>query len=332
MRADRLLSLLMLLQTRGRMTAQALAAELEVSERTIYRDLEALSAAGVPVYAERGPGGGCGLLEPYRTTLTGLTEGEARALFMLSVPEPLEALGVSQELRSAMLKLAAALPAVRRGDEEHTRARVHLDWSSEAAEDRAVPRLSVVQKAVWEDRRLRVRYRLWAGIEVEQVVDAYGLVAHAGAWLLVYAWQGQVRARALADLSDVQLDAEAFERPADFDLPAFWRAWRQEQAQRRSQYPVTIRVAPEAVPYLGLYLGEAARHASAEAITPEADGWRRVSLTFDSLEAARGRLLAIGGAVEVLEPEALRLSMADFAGQIAARYRSSGSGLAGHAR
>src|SRR5512136_703550 len=127
MRADRLLSLLMLLQARGRMTAQELAAELEVSERTIYRDINALSASGVPVYAESGPGGGCALLDSYRTNLTGLDQDEVRALFMLSIPAPLDQLGVSQELRTALLKLSAALPDTRRGDEERTRQRIHLD-------------------------------------------------------------------------------------------------------------------------------------------------------------------------------------------------------------
>ncbi len=261
MRADRLLSLLMLLQTRGRMTAQALAAELEVSERTIYRDLEALSTSGVPVYAERGPGGGCGLLEPYRTTLTGLTEAETRALFMLSIPAPLEALGVSQALRSALLKLAAALPAARQADEERVRGRLHLDWSAPAGADRAAPHLAVVQRAIWEDRQLDVRYRLWAGVEVAQTVDAYGLVAQAGAWHLVYAWRGQVRARPLAEFLDIQAAPGFFERPADFDTAAFWRAWREQQAQDRPGCAVALRARPEILPYLGYYLGEAGRRA-----------------------------------------------------------------------
>ena len=136
MRADRLLSLLMLLQARGRMTAQELAAELEVSERTIYRDINALSASGVPVYAESGPGGGCALLDSYRTNLTGLTADEARALFMLNIPAALDQLGVTQELKAALLKLSAALPEARRRDEERIRQRIHLDstWWFQAEE------------------------------------------------------------------------------------------------------------------------------------------------------------------------------------------------------
>ena len=136
MRADRLLSILMLLQARGKMSAQALADELEVSVRTIYRDLDALSAAGVPVYAERGPGGGCLLLDSYRTTLTGLTRDEVRALFALSIPSALSELGIDDEARTALYKLSAALPASRRPDEAGSRQRVHLDpegWSDPKA-------------------------------------------------------------------------------------------------------------------------------------------------------------------------------------------------------
>lgn len=159
MRADRLLALLMLLQTGGRMTAAELARELEVSERTIYRDLDALAMAGVPVYAERGPGGGCALLDSYRTSLTGLTDGEVRALFLLSLPTPLADLEVGRDLKAAVLKLNAALPAERQDQADWLRQRLHLDWSA-PSEAETVPHLPQVQRAVWENRRLRVTYRL----------------------------------------------------------------------------------------------------------------------------------------------------------------------------
>jgi len=127
MRADRLLSLLMLLQARGRMTARALATELEVSERTIYRDIDALSLSGVPIYGDRGPEGGYALLESYRISLPGLKEDEVRALYMLSIPAPLAQLGVGQELKAALRKLVAALPAAYRADAARVRQRLHLD-------------------------------------------------------------------------------------------------------------------------------------------------------------------------------------------------------------
>jgi predicted DNA-binding transcriptional regulator YafY len=322
MRADRLLSLLMLLQTRGRMTARELAGSLEVSERTIYRDIEALSMAGAPVYAERGPGGGCALLDDYRTTLTGLTSDEVRALFMLSIPEPLAEMGVSAGLRSALLKLSASLPAARRAEESRVRARVYLDWSAPSAAPVA-PFLGTVQKAVWDDRELRLSYRLpVGGLEVRLEVAPYGLVAQSGVWWLVVAHAGQLRVLRLSDLLAAELSARKFERPADFDLQSFWKQWRAEQTKHQPTYVVTARLAPEVLPYLAYYFGpQVAAQAAAQPAAAEGDGWRTLTLHFDSLETARERLLSLGGAVIVLAPEALRLSVADWAEQIVKRYR-----------
>jgi predicted DNA-binding transcriptional regulator YafY len=225
MRADRLLSILMLLQARGKLTAEQLAAELEVSVRTIYRDLDALSAAGVPVYAERGPGGGCALLDSYRTTLTGLTQDEVRALFMLSIPAPLAELGVGQELRAALFKLAAALPASRRGDEERVRRRIHLDSVAWFQTNEPVPYLHTIQRAVWDDRRLDLVYRLPFDARGQWRVEPYGLVAKASTWYLVCTHGGHIRALRVSHVLDARLVDEPFQRPADFDLAAFWRAW-----------------------------------------------------------------------------------------------------------
>jgi predicted DNA-binding transcriptional regulator YafY len=173
----------MLLQTRGRMTARDLATELEVTERTIYRDLTALSAAGVPVYAERGPGGGVALVEEYRTTLTGLTPDEARALFMMSVPAPLTQLGVGQEFKAALLKLSASLPDSRRAEQGRARQRILLDsaWWFQSGED--VPCLQTVQQALWADRPLRLQVRWdFFDTQFEQEAEPYGLVAKASVW------------------------------------------------------------------------------------------------------------------------------------------------------
>ena len=220
--------MMMLLQTRGQLTAQELATELEVSVRTVYRDLEALGTAGVPVYTEAGPGGGCGLVEAYRTNLTGLREEEVRALFMLSVPAALGDLGFGAELKAAMLKLNAALPASRQGDAAWVRQRVHLDWEPWDASSAPAPYLKAIQRAVWEDRRLTVTYWLEGGVfraPVERPVDPYGLVAKAGEWHLVCAAGGREHVFRVADLVAVQVEDETFVRPDGFDLAAFWRAW-----------------------------------------------------------------------------------------------------------
>ncbi|MFZ6031048.1 MAG: helix-turn-helix transcriptional regulator [Chloroflexota bacterium] len=322
MRADRLLSLLLLLQLRGRTTAQRLAKELEVSERTVYRDLQALSVAGVPVYAERGPGGGCELLDSYRTSLTGFDEQELRALFMLNIPSALNELGMSEALRSALLKLAAALPAARREAEVHTRQRIYLDTSRQAIEHEATPHVRTIYRAVWDDRKLEIAYRFWFGNELRSTVAPYGLVARGSDWYLVYHWDktGTARAIRVADLNEVRLLDEHFERPQGFDLVAFWARWSGHETLNRPTYPVRIRVWREFFPWLPRFYGAALRQALAAAPPADANGWQTIALEFESLEAARECLLGLGGAVEVLEPEALRLSMADFARQILARY------------
>ena len=187
MRADRLLSLLMLIQARGKMTVRELAEELEVSERTIYRDITALSTSGVPVYALRGPGGGVRLIEEYRTTLTGLTPDETRALFMLSIPAPLMQLGMGEEFKGALLKLSASLPASRRADEARTRQRIHLDSSWWFQSEQDVPYMHTVQQALFQDRRLHIKVRWnFFNTELEQEAEPYGLVAKANVWYLVY--------------------------------------------------------------------------------------------------------------------------------------------------
>jgi predicted DNA-binding transcriptional regulator YafY len=320
MRADRLLSLLMLLQTRGRMTAENLASELEVSARTIYRDLTALSASGVPVYCERGPGGGVALVEEYRTTLTGLTPDEARALFMMSVPDPLAQLGVDQELKTAMLKLSASLPDSRRMDEARTRQRIHLDSSWWFQPEDAVPCLQVLQQAVWNDRMVRMKFRTNFGRQVEQTIAPYGLVAKANLWHLVYAWETIVRVVRVSRVVAADMLAETFPRPADFDLAAFWEQWCTDY-ESRPPFVARVRVSPQILRSLRYFLDERFRNLLSKDAPPDSDGWVTLDLPFESFATARTRLLGLGRAVEVLEPEPLRKSIIDFAIQIKEFYQ-----------
>lgn len=324
MRADRLLSLLMLLQTRGRMTAEALAAELEVSVRTIYRDLTALSVSGIPVYCERGPGGGVALVEEYRTTLTGLTPDEARALFMMSVPAPLEQLGVDRELKAALLKLSASLPDSRRSDESRARQRIHLDSSWWFQTEEAVPSLQILQQAVWNDRMIRLKFRTFFGRQVEQVIAPYGLVAKANLWHLVYDREGTIRVVRISQVTEAELLAETFVRPAEFDLAAFWEKWC---ADYESQPPFVarVRVSPQVLTSLPYHLDERFRNLGEQNAPPDPDGWVTLDLPFESFETARTRLLGLGRAVEVLEPEPLRKSIIDFAEQIVNFYHGKTS-------
>jgi predicted DNA-binding transcriptional regulator YafY len=301
------------------MTAQQLAAELEVSVRTIYRDIDALSVAGVPVYAERGPGGGCDLLDSYRTDLTGMTDDELSALFMLSVPAPLTDLGVSAELKGALHKLSAALMTNRRPADTKSRDRVHLDSTWWFQEKEPIPHLRTIQQAVWQNRKLQITllFRQVHEIRLDRVVAPYGLVAKTSVWYLVWADEDVIRANRVSSIVDAQITDERFEYPADFDLASFWQAWCAEFEASRPSYPVTLRVDPELMPLLqrsfGASIQKGVEHVAG-------DEWVRVRLEFEHFFEARSRILSYGGAVEVLEPRPLRLSVADFAQQIAARY------------
>lgn len=320
MRADRLLSLLMLLQVRGRMNAKELAKELEVSERTIYRDIEALSLAGVPVFAETGREGGFALLDNYRTSLTGLTEGEVRALFMLSIPPALVDLGVSQELKQAWLKLSASLPDGRREDRKQIRQRFYLDSTWWDQEGDPIPHLQILYQAVLGDRRISLVYRPLPSIEIDQSVDPYGLVAKAGVWHLVSSRKGRLQVHRVSDLIRVSLLDETFTRPEGFDLEDFWKRWCAERMHRRRIYPVSLQVDGGMLPYLPMFFGEGINPKIDQAGPPDGHGRITLHLPFESLEAARSRLLALGSGVEVLSPKALRESILDYARQIEQLY------------
>jgi predicted DNA-binding transcriptional regulator YafY len=322
MRADRLLSLLMLLQIRGRMTADQLAEELEVSVRTIYRDLDALSAAGIPVFAERGPGGGCALMDNYRTNLTGMTEDEIRALFMISIPTPLAKLGVSQELKAALLKLSASLPTSQQQNEVKVRQRIHLDSSWWFQSEEPTPFLSELHQAVWEDRVLLLTYKLRFPGEMQHTIEPYGLVAKAGIWYLVLKRDERFRILRVSQILDVQPTNDFFQRPPSFNLETCWEICSEDYEKNRPFYPVRVRVAPDFIPYLPFYFGDPIREKIERADLPDDKGWIEITLSFESLEEARGRILGFGRAVEVLEPEALRMSIIDFASQIVDFYQA----------
>jgi predicted DNA-binding transcriptional regulator YafY len=321
MRADRLLSLLMLLQTRGRMTAARLADELEVSERTVYRDLYALRVAGFPVYTERGPGGGCRLEETFRSRLTGLNASETEALFMTSIPAPLVELGVAPSLKGALLKLAAALPVGREAAQERVRQRIHLDplpWSYAA---QPIPHLATLHRAAFDDSLVDVTFQRIHRIRSDQQIAPYGLVAKATTWHVVWAGQdGRIRVDRVDRVLEARITRTRFDRPPDFDLPAFWQAWCRQHGANRPRYVVTLW-ADDAVAGLA---GERWGDASETIEGASGDGRQLLRVSFPSLEEARAQLLALGGAVEVIEPRALRLTLADFARQSLRRHHETG--------
>lgn len=320
MRADRLLAMLMLLQTHRRLTAHQLAEELEVSERTIYRDVVALSSAGIPIYTEGGPGGGIALIENYQTNLTGLRPEEVQALSMLAIPAPLVQLGVGEALKAALLKLAAAIPLSVRENQAQAHQRIHLDatWWFQGQEP--TPLLVTIKQAVWQDRLLKMTYQGDFNYIGEQVVAPYGLVAKASVWYLVYAHAERIRVRRISRILSVELLSEPFLRPADFDLADFWHTWCAQHEQDRPAYQVQALVSPALAERLPSLLQENQPDVLNTPPTMTDEGWQRMTLHFESFEAARTRLLGLGGAVEVLTPLALRRSMADYAYQVQNLY------------
>ncbi len=320
MRAERLVSIVLLLQTRGRMTAQELAQRLEVSERTIYRDLSALSLAGVPVYAERGPGGGCALVEGYRTTLTGMNEAEVRTLLISSAPGPLADLGLGGAFEAAFLKLLAAVPASHRETAERMRQRVHLDAASWGHSGEVEPHLAAIHEAVWHERRLQLTYRKSTGELVERIVDPLGLVAKASVWYLVGSVSGELRVFKVSRVRAVQLLEEPCQRPSDFDLASYWAESSARFKASWSTYPVTVRASPQFVALLPQIFGDGAFTLLERAGPPDAEGWTTLVLTFDSFDSALGRVISFGTWAEVIEPPELRAQLVRLAQQLVAFY------------
>jgi predicted DNA-binding transcriptional regulator YafY len=330
MRADRLVAMLLQLQSHGRMTAAELARRLEVSERTVYRDLAALGSAGIPVYAERGPGGGCELMAGYRTNLTGLTADEARTLFMSGAGAALKDLGLGAALDGALLKLLAALPTVHRQDAERARQRLHLDPLGWNQGEETVPHLRAIQEALFHDRKLLLTYRKGNGEVGERLVNPLGLVSKANIWYLVGSIAGgEMRVFRVSRTQAVVILDEPCERPAEFDLPAFWEASRENFRATFPRYPVRVRVAPEMVAVMPQIYGESVRARLAEAGPPDADGWLTIELVYESMDAARSDLLGIGPEVEVIEPVELRASLVAQAARVLAYYTARGEITAG---
>jgi predicted DNA-binding transcriptional regulator YafY len=305
MRATRLVSLLLLLQTRGHATAADLAERLEVSVRTVHRDVASLAAAGVPVEAVRGPAGGYRLAGGYRTRLTGLTADEAEALFAAGMPGPAAELGLGGELAAARLKLLAALPSELQ--ERATRASrlFHLDtrgWFR--AEDR-VPHLPALSAAVWRGCRVRMRYREGRRV-VQRTIDPLGLVLKGGAWYLIAHRSAGMRVYRVSRVVSVRPLEQQLVRPDGFELAAFWDAWSREFEASLPRVEVTVRVSDEVRRFLP---GE-----------PRVEEDGRVVVRFESLAAAYRELLRFGPDVEVLDPPELRDRVARTAREVAALY------------
>ena len=323
MRADRLLSLLIILQNRGKTPATQLAKELEVSVHTIYRDIEALSTAGIPVYCERGSQGGCALLDSYRTSLTGLSANELRALFMLSIPVAYQQLGLGPELQAALLKLSAAQTAARSGAKEWMQPRVLVDPAPQK-EQPPQPLLHCLHQAAWQDQLAHLTLQLYFGELVQADFAVYGLIYENQQWVVVLQDpRGQFRAVELDRIRNAQVSSASFVRDPDFNLLSFWTNWKEKWARTRPRVAIKLRILPAWTKELPANYGSRFNQLLSQAGDTLPDGSRHLDMSFDHLENARDFVLSLGGAVEVLEPKSLRLMITDFAQQISEVYRAN---------
>ncbi|WP_235497784.1 YafY family protein [Frankia sp. R43] len=340
MRADRLLSVLLLLQARGRLTAREIADELAVSVRTVYRDVESLAGAGIPVVAERGSTGGYRLLGGYRTSLTGLTAGESDSLPLAGLPAAAEALGFGPGAAAVERKLLAALPSGNRQRAQHARRLFHLDAPGWFRDVEPVPHLAEVAGAVWECRPLRLTYLRWRSPqEVVRDVEPLGVVLKSGTWYLVAATAtatatataakagagaaagDAVRVYRVGKIHHLETLPGTFPRPDDFDLAAFWAGWTARYEADVYRATATVRFSPEGLRMAPFRLAPAVMRAlRSTAQTPDADGWVRARLPIESIRHARGDLLVLGAEVEVLEPPELREAMTMAAAALTALY------------
>ncbi len=321
MRADRLLVLLALLQVDGRVTTSRLAEELEVSRRTVIRDLYALRVAGIPVVTERGPHGGCALDPEFRNRLLSLNRAELEALLMASVPQPLVQLGVASDLKHALTKLAASRPGVRSGAGETIQAKVHLDSVPWSAPQETAEHLSVLYQGVMEGRWMRVTLQRAQDVRSERRIAPYGLVAKVTTWYVVWAGaDGFLRVDRVSRVLEAHLERDVFVRPQGFDLAAYWRAWCQRAEANRMVLPVTARVSPEGLAELSTRGARETIRRVEEPVLPDSPRPYVVHISFGSIDEARTQILALGGSVEVLEPLALRRTLADFAQQTLRAY------------
>jgi predicted DNA-binding transcriptional regulator YafY len=302
MRADRLLSIIMLLQARGRMTTRRLAEELGVSRRTILRDIDALSLAGVPVYAEGGHGGGIALDENYRTTLTGLQDREVRALFVAQHAQVLDEVGLGEAAKSTLLKLLAVLPASQQPSVEHIRQRLLIDSAWWWRDTQPPPFWDQLQQAVYDDRCIQAVYERHDGETIERMLEPYSLIAKSSLWYLLAQHQGELHTYRVARFQRITLLDTHFQRRKDFDLATYWQTHLQEFKEAIAGYRFTLRLPPDRLSFVRRLIP--GRYHVLD--TPDATGWLTVQFDLESPDLARMLVFGLGQPVEIVEPLELK--------------------------
>lgn len=317
MRADRLLAILLLLQSHRRLTAGELAARLDVSSRTVQRDMLALSIAGAPVYAQRGASGGWSLVEGYHTDLSGLSQPEIHSLTLLTPAKLLDDLGLRQASATGLVKLLAGLPDAQRHSAEELRQRVYVDAAGWRATEEVAPAFSVMQEAVWRDLHAQIAYERGDGTAVERVIEPLGLVAKGRVWYVVARVEGELRTYRASRIRAARLLDAPVARPPDFDLAAYWEAAQAEFTASLPRYQVVARLNAERLPFARA-IWRFTQFGSISA--PDATGWVTAEITFENRAEACLCLLGLGGDAETLEPADLRALIRLSAQQTVDRY------------
>ena len=320
MQASRLLSILILIQVRGRMSASALAREFEVSTRTIHRDIDKLSAAGVPVYAERGRDGGFALLDGYQTRLTGLTAREAEVMLLAGLGAAAADLGVGAELAAAQMKLVASLPKAAGARAQQISDRFHFDLADWYRRAENLPLLPTIASAVWRAQRLRVTYSGWEQ-RATRTLDPLGLVLKAGIWYLVAAAKGRPSTYRVSNFVGVQALDQTFARPKQFALARYWSGRVRVFEALLLKETARVRISPKGVKWLS-QISQAAADAVERNHRPCGAGWVEADIPIEGVEFAFGQLLRLGGEVEILSPPELRQRLVRELNKINALYRT----------
>lgn len=314
MRADRLVAIVLLLQTRGRMTAVELAHELEVSRRTILRDVEALSTAGVPIYSLSGFQGGIELDTHYRTTLTGLNGTEIHTLFISGISSLLADVGLGEAAESARLKLLAALPAHHQNAVPHIQQRLFIDPSSWWQHNAPLKFWEELRTGVFEDRVIHIRYQRADESLLERTVEPYSFVAKGSVWYLVARYGADFHIYRVSRLQSVALRPEHFMRQSNFDLESYWQQQTQQFVEALRGYAFSLRMHASRLEFVHSLLG------GSYTVTelPDADNWMSLQLFVDSMTYARMLVFELGKQAVVLEPASLHASVVQSARALAA--------------
>ena len=318
MRADRLLSIVLLLQRHHQLTAKQLSENLGVTERTIYRDIDALSIAGVPVYTRTGPDGGCFLDEYYRSSLNWFTESELQTLLYTGSASPLSDLGMQSAMDNAILKLLTLLPGRNQKEADQMKQRLYLDPSGWYGTQERYPTLPLLKEAVWGDMMISALYETWDGEQQPRTLAPYSLVYKSGRWYLIALRQGadSMRTYRVSRLSEIQLMADKFERDSNFDIVKYWEEASAQFIQRLPEYPVTLRAKHTTLIYFRNVM--TGRYDVIEEHVNELT----LKVQYTVFEEALTSVLGLGIDVDVIEPQELHDAVLERAKAIVAKHAS----------